>query len=250
MNFASARPHASEIGMTSKTASRRTLVGMIEREAIGHAAAAVVPDEIESRVPKLFHHRDEFVRHGSLRIGVMILGGGWRAAAAIAAKIDTDHRMVACEPRRQMAPHQAGSGKPMHQEERRSLSVAPDENGVVAGVDLGCLKVTSAGGAWAGRYCGWQRGGAKRAPDRARFDFYRGCHLVVLLQGCGSIRAFSGSTFRRPGWFGYSRRGAPAPKTCFAWMNGSRTPRPADRPIEQYRRGETVHPRQKLRRSR
>ncbi len=209
--------------MTSKTASRWTLVWMVEREAIGHAAAPVVPDEIESRVSKLFHDRDEFVRHGSLRIRVMILGGGRRAAAAIAAKIDTDHRMVACEPRRQMAPHQAGSGKPMHHEERGSFSVAPDENGVVAGVDLGCLKVMSAGGAGLDATADDSEVG----PSAPRIVQRSTCVVAVIslssFKDVDQYRPSPGQSFA--GRAGLVTEGAGrAPKTCFAWMNGSRTP--------------------------
>ncbi len=71
----------------------------------------------------------------------MILGGSGHTAAAIAAEIDANHGMVAREMWRHVAPHQAGSWKPMHHEQRGSFSVASDENGVVTGLDLRRLKV-------------------------------------------------------------------------------------------------------------
>src|SRR5262249_11424172 len=114
---------------------------MIERKAVRDATTTVVSDEIELGESKFIHHGDKFIRHRSLCIRVVILSGSGHTAAAIAAKIDTNDGVVAREMWRHMAPHQAGSRKPMHHEQRGSFSVVPDENCVVAGLDLRRLKV-------------------------------------------------------------------------------------------------------------
>ena len=45
--------------------------GMIEREPIGDAAAAVVAGESEAHVAELLHHLDHGVRHAALVVGRM-----------------------------------------------------------------------------------------------------------------------------------------------------------------------------------
>src|SRR5258706_9472340 len=118
---------------------------MIKRKAIRNATTTVVSGQVKFGESKFIHHGDKFVRHGSLCIRVVIFRGSRHTAAAIAAKIDTNHRVVARETWRHLAPHQAGSRKSMNHEQRGSISVAPDENCVVIGPDLRGLKVIGGG---------------------------------------------------------------------------------------------------------
>src|SRR3981081_1316204 len=97
---------------------------MGESEAVGDAPTRVVSDDIEPGESKFIHYGNEFVRHRSLRIGVVILCGGWHAAAPIAAEIHTNHSVAVCEARRHVTPHQAGPGKTVHHEQRRSFSIS------------------------------------------------------------------------------------------------------------------------------
>jgi hypothetical protein len=118
---------------------------MVESEAIGDAPATVVSDEIEPGESKFIHDRNEFVRHRSLRIGVVILCGGWHAAAPIAPEIHTNHGVAVRKARCHVTPHQAGPRKAVHHEQRRSFSISSYENGVVAGLDFRRLEVTRIG---------------------------------------------------------------------------------------------------------
>ena len=61
---ASARCHTVSVGrMLSSTASRSAPIGMIERHAIGNAAAAVSPGDREAQESKPFHHGHHIARH-------------------------------------------------------------------------------------------------------------------------------------------------------------------------------------------
>src|ERR1700704_206989 len=118
---------------------------MVESEAVGDAPTTVVSDEIETGESKFIHYRNEFVRHRSLRIGVVIRCGGWHAAAPIAAEIDANHGVAVRKARCHETPHEAGPGKAVHHEQRRSFSISSYENGVVAGLDFRRLEVTQIG---------------------------------------------------------------------------------------------------------
>src|SRR6185295_11514531 len=87
---------------------------MVESEAIRDAPATVVSDEIKPGESKFIHYRNEFIRHRSLRIGIMILCGGWHAAAPIAAEIDANHGVAVRKARCHVTPHQAGPRKAVH----------------------------------------------------------------------------------------------------------------------------------------
>lgn len=93
---------------------------MIERHAVGHAAAAIVTCHGKARPAELAHDFDKLERHGALRIGRMIGHRDGATTAAIAAKISTENGETICQQGRDAAPHQVVFGKAVQQQEGRT----------------------------------------------------------------------------------------------------------------------------------
>jgi hypothetical protein len=61
--------------------------GVVERQSIGDAAAAVVPGHAKTQVAERLHHRDHGVRHGAFGVGRVLGVGPRRVRPAIAGQI-------------------------------------------------------------------------------------------------------------------------------------------------------------------
>ena len=83
-------------------------VGMIERQAIGDASAAVMPGDGEALEAEMAHEGDLVARHRPLRIGLVIRRRRRLGAVAIAAQIRRDHGEIPRQPRRDLVPHDVG----------------------------------------------------------------------------------------------------------------------------------------------
>ena len=63
------RCHIAQVGTMSSTARRSSRPGVIEREPIGDAPAAVVAGEAKAHVAERLHHLDHGGGHGALGVG-------------------------------------------------------------------------------------------------------------------------------------------------------------------------------------
>ena len=109
---------------------------MVQRQAVGHAAAAIVAGDREAREAQPLHHGHHVLRHGALGIGRMVGVDGRAAAAAVAAQIGAHDRELAGEQRRDVAPHQVRLREAVQQEQRRPEARGAHEDGGIACVDL------------------------------------------------------------------------------------------------------------------
>jgi hypothetical protein len=110
---------------------------MVERHAIGDAAAAIVSGDAKPGKSELLHHRDHVARHRPLRIGRVIGGRGRAAALSVAAQIGAYHGKAARQQRRDAAPHQLGLRETMQQQDRRPRSANAHEDAGFTGLDFG-----------------------------------------------------------------------------------------------------------------
>ena len=75
--------------------------GMVEREAIGDASAAVVPGEAEADVAELLHDLDHDLRHRALVVRGVALARMRCGRPAVAGQIGQDEREIAWPARAQ-----------------------------------------------------------------------------------------------------------------------------------------------------
>ncbi len=94
----------------------RQPAGMIERQAIGDAAAAIMPREGEMHMAELFHRLDDRPRHRTLGVGRMILVALRHVRPAITRQIGDDQREPLGELRRHAVPHYMRLGKAVQQQ--------------------------------------------------------------------------------------------------------------------------------------
>ena len=109
---------------------------MVQRHAIGDAAAAIVSRDIEARKSELLHHGHHILRHRPLRVSCVIGGRGRATALPVAAQVRADYGKAACQQWRDAAPHQMRLRKTMQQQHRRAGSRVADEDAGVTGVDV------------------------------------------------------------------------------------------------------------------
>ena len=107
---------------------------MVERETIGDAGAAIVPDETEADVAKLLHHRDGVLGHQPLRVERALFAAR-RAGPAIAAQIHEDDGKALRELRRNPVPFDMGLRIAVQQQQRRSLAMRAHEKAAGGGRD-------------------------------------------------------------------------------------------------------------------
>lgn len=94
---------------------------MVERQAIGGAAAAIVARDREPLEAERRHHRHLIARHGAFGIGRVIGGlGAVEAAFAIAAQIGANHGEFSGEMRRDLVPARMRLGIAVEQQQRRA----------------------------------------------------------------------------------------------------------------------------------
>src|SRR5665213_1742646 len=109
--------------------------GMIEREAIGHPAAAIVPGEREMYVAELLHRFHHRLRHRALGVGRMIRVALRHVGPAIARQIGDDQREGVREFGRDAMPLHMGLRKTVQQQQRRPLAADAGEDASRTGVD-------------------------------------------------------------------------------------------------------------------
>ena len=61
--------------------------GCVERHAVGHARAAIMAHDSEARMPERGHQRQQVLRHGAFRIGLVLRVVGRAGGIAIAAQV-------------------------------------------------------------------------------------------------------------------------------------------------------------------
>jgi len=101
---------------------------MVEREAVGDAAAAIMSGEREMHVAELLHRLDQGFRHRALGVGRVSLIALWHVRPAIARQIRDDQRELVGELRRDAVPNHMRLGKAVQQQQRRSLAADTGEN--------------------------------------------------------------------------------------------------------------------------
>ena len=89
---------------------------MIEREAIGDAAAAIMPGEREMHVAEPLHRINHRLRHRALGVGRVILVALRHIRPAIARQVGDDQREPVRKLRRNAVPHHMRLGKSVQQQ--------------------------------------------------------------------------------------------------------------------------------------
>ena len=105
----SARRNASPVGMMSSTASLSDALRMVERQAVGAAAAAVVAGDEEALEAELAHDRDLVAGHRPLRVGRVIGRRRRLRALAVAAQVGGHHGEVLAPGAGRLVPHRRAS---------------------------------------------------------------------------------------------------------------------------------------------
>ena len=93
----------------------RETAGMIEREAIGDAAAAIVAGEREMHMAELLHGLDHRLRHRALGVGRVIPVALRHVRPAVARQVGDDQREAVGKLRRDAVPHHMRFGKAVQQ---------------------------------------------------------------------------------------------------------------------------------------
>ncbi len=136
----SARRSVSPVGTMSSTASLLTAAGESSARRYAHAPAAVVAGDEEFFEAELLHDLDLVARHRALRIGLVIGAGLGLAAAAVAAQVRANNRVVLGEPRRDLRPHGVGLGETVQQQQRRTGAALAQADGDFVGLYVFELK--------------------------------------------------------------------------------------------------------------
>jgi hypothetical protein len=119
---------------------------VIERQAIGHAPAPVVPDDREAGDAEVLHDPDHVRGHRALRVRRVVGRARRRPARAIAAQVRADDAEPVGERRGHAVPHELRLGEAVEQEDRRALAAAPDGDGRLARIDERTLEAVERDG--------------------------------------------------------------------------------------------------------
>jgi len=117
----------------------RDRIGMIERQPMPHASAAVVADHGKARVAEVLHHLDLVEGHCPLRVVGMALAVGRLAAGAVAAQVGHVDGVGLRQVGRHQPPRDVRLRCAVQQQHRRSRAAAHD-------VDLGTRRLHPRGG--------------------------------------------------------------------------------------------------------
>ena len=98
------------------------LVGVVQRHAMHHAAAAVVADGRELVEPEVLHHFDLILGHGALGVAGMVLAAGRLAAVAVAPEVRRHHGIVLGQLRSHERPGDVRLRIAVQQQDRRTLA--------------------------------------------------------------------------------------------------------------------------------
>jgi hypothetical protein len=110
--------------------------GMVERQPVGNAAAAIVSGDREALAAEARHQPHHVVRHRALRIRGVIGCRRRAAAAAIAPEVGAHDEAPPRQDRRDRAPHQVRLRKSMQEQNWRAGTRRADEDRGIAEVDL------------------------------------------------------------------------------------------------------------------
>ncbi|MEY9460959.1 hypothetical protein ABH973_001372 [Bradyrhizobium ottawaense] len=113
----------------------RQPAGMVEREAIGDAAAAVVAGQREVHVTEPLHHLHHRLGHRALAVGDVQRIALGHVGPAIARQIGDDQREVLGQLRRDLVPHHMGLGEAVQEQQRRPAAADAGEDPAEGGVD-------------------------------------------------------------------------------------------------------------------
>jgi len=102
----------------------RDLVGVIERHAVSHAPAAVVPDNRKPIEAVVLHDFDHVERHRPLRVVGVVVAVGRFAAVTVATEVGHDHRVVLGELGRDDVPGHVGLRRAVDEQQRRAVATA------------------------------------------------------------------------------------------------------------------------------
>ena len=114
--------------------ARRT-IGIVERQPVAHASAAVVAHDREPAVFELFHQLDHRSGHRALRIR-RVIGCGLRCVALpIARQVGNDERVLDGERRRDAVPHDMRLRIAVQEQHGRAASANAREDAAGASLD-------------------------------------------------------------------------------------------------------------------
>ncbi len=101
-------------------------LGVIQRQAVGNARAAIMADHGEASVPQRLHQRQHLLAHDALGIVAGIGGRRRRVAVAVALEVWANHGEVARQLGRDLVPGHVGLRKAVQQQEGRAAAAEPD----------------------------------------------------------------------------------------------------------------------------
>ena len=120
----------------SMTAMRETACGMVERQPVRHAAAAVMTHDGKPVEAEMLHQIDLVLRHGALGIVDVVLAVLGLAAVAVAAQVRRDDGVFLRQFRRHAKPRQVGQRGAVDQEQGRAAATDHRVQRRAAGPDL------------------------------------------------------------------------------------------------------------------
>ncbi len=100
-------------------------IGVVQRETVRHAGAAVVPDHREPVVAELAHEFHAVLRHDPLGVREVVGGRGRFGGLAVAAQVRADHRVTRGEQRRDHVPRRVSTRMTVQQHHRRARAAVP-----------------------------------------------------------------------------------------------------------------------------
>ena len=108
---------------------------MVEAEAVGDPAAAVVAGQHEAFVAQRRHDLDHVLGHGALGVPGVIRSAVWLGTVAVAAEIGADEGEALGQDRGDAVPDRVGLRVAVQQEQGRPLPARTQEDLGAAGSD-------------------------------------------------------------------------------------------------------------------
>ena len=149
--------------------------GMIERQPIADAAAAVMAGEAKAHVSQRLHHLDHGCCHRALGVGRVLGIGGRGVGPAVAGQIRNDQAEALRQGRRNPVPHDIGLRIAMQQQERRPLPAGARKDAPGCGADPAASRSRDKG----------RRGRTSRPPGRNDV----GLRKIIAFEQRGKIAA-------------------------------------------------------------
>ena len=102
----------------------RDRCGRVERHAVGHPAAAVVPGDEEALVPEAAHHRELIARHDARSVVRAAFAAVGFARIAVPAQVGQHDREPFRQPAGDLVPADVRLRMPVQQQQRRTAAAA------------------------------------------------------------------------------------------------------------------------------